>query len=92
MFYGSNRVSNPDGLYKKARCLRAGLAMDCEFLDRLWTDEGSTGLFDCSVWTVLHSEGALFTDFLYAHRSYNEPPNLVPKCIKESAVTNLYSS
>ncbi len=91
MFYRNNRINSPDRLYDVARCLRADLAMDCSWGSRIWTDEGSTALYDVSVWGLTHAEGALFTDFLYAHREHGHPPSLNPKCIKESSIMKLYT-
>lgn len=89
MFYGYNRIDDPVHLYKTARCLRNDLAMDCDYSNRIWSDDGSTALFDCSVWSIAHPQGALFTDFLYAHSSHGVPPNFRPKCINASSVSLL---
>ncbi len=92
-FYDANDVSDPDDLYYEHMCLRSDLVADCSFNDlSVWTDEGGTALKDCSVWNLNHTSAdtdVLFTDFLYANNDHDNPPNLVPKCIKESAVLML---
>ncbi len=91
MFYNDNRVNDPVRLYDVARCMRHDLAVDCSWGNRIWTDDGSTALYDVSVWGLTHAEGALFTDFLFAHSEHSHPPSLNPKCITESAIMKLYS-
>ena len=90
MFYYENHIGNPAGLYDTTGCVRLDLTMDCEFsAGTIWTDENSRACNDVSVWGVITPEGALDTDFLYAHNAHETPPSLTPKCIKSDAVLPL---
>ena len=81
------------------RCVREELTVPCAFQvsdTPIYSDEGSTGWFDLTVWGVTDTVNANATDegFFYCYRSHNKPgpdsdPPLIPNCLRKDMFTQM---